>query len=265
MATSLHNISMQGWLKLTGWTFFGTLGCLVVSLVFNWLAFRDMSGEALRQGMISAMVLPIMLAGPLFFYLTLKLRELAVANHRLNDLASTDSLTGCLNRRAFTVRVERELETTDCDGRAARGALLVLDADHFKAINDLYGHDRGDEALRLIARATKSALRAVDVVGRLGGEEFGVYLPGANLTNAVEISERIRCAVSSVVFMPSKRKHALSVSVGCAAFERPVGFRELFQIADESLYAAKGGGRNRVEIVAVPPLEPDLVQALKAL
>jgi hypothetical protein len=110
MGASHKGISVRGWLKLASWTVFGTLGCLAVSFGFNWLAFRGMGPEAMRQGLISATVLPILLAGPLFFFLTLKLRELAIVNHKLNDLASLDGLTGCLNRRAFTALAERRLE-----------------------------------------------------------------------------------------------------------------------------------------------------------
>ena len=250
MAALFGEISARGWLKLASWTVFGTLGCLAVSLGYNWLMFRDMDAEALRRGLVSATVLPVILAGPLFFFLTLKLRELAIANHRLSDLASLDGLTGCLNRRAFTDRTERRMG-------AGGGALLVVDADHFKAINDSFGHDRGDEALRLIAAAIRSVLRADDAVGRLGGEEFGIYLACAGRVSAAEVAERIRAAVAAVVFIPAGgKRHPLSVSVGCAVHERPAGFRELFSLADQNLYAAKKQGRNRIGLTAVPAMAP---------
>ena len=258
MAASFGGISARGWLKLASWTVFGTLGCLVVSLGYNWIIFSPLGPEALRHGMVSATVLPIILAGPLFFLLSLKLRELAIANHRLSDLASLDGLTGCLNRRAFTDRTERRMS-------AGGGALLVVDADHFKAINDSFGHDRGDEALRLIAAAIRSVLRSDDAVGRLGGEEFGIYLAAAGRASAAEIAERIRAAVAAVVFIPAGgKRHPLSVSVGCAVHERPAGFRELFGLADQNLYAAKKQGRNRIGLTAVPAIAPgadDLVAA----
>lgn len=253
---SYRRISLHGWLKLAGWTFFGTLGCLAVSLVFNWLAFRHMGPEALRKGLISATILPIILAGPLFFYLTLKLRELAIVNHKLNDLASLDGLTGCLNRRAFAWRVERDLEAAQRAGKAG-GALLVVDADRFKTINDSFGHDEGDEALRRIACSIRSVLRGSDALGRLGGEEFGIHLPGAGREVAAEVAERVRVAVAATSFTPSGKPHALSVSVGCVVYDRPAGFRELFSIADQRLYAAKNSGRNRV-VIDPPPLSPSM-------
>lgn len=237
---------------LARWTILGTLGCVAVSLAYNWLFFRDMGGAALRQGLVSATVLPVLLAGPLFFYLTLKLRELAIANHKLASMATTDSLTDCLNRGAFTTFVEARLAHESKKGRKARGALLVIDADHFKTINDRYGHHTGDQALRLIARTINSVLRAEDLAGRLGGEEFGVFLPGASEMHATAIAERICSVVSETPFMPEDRRCVLSVSVGCAAFDGPIDFSELFRIADERLYAAKNAGRNRVMASCAP-------------
>jgi diguanylate cyclase (GGDEF)-like protein len=256
MSTSFRRMSAWRWLMLASWTIFGTLGCLAVSLAFNWLSFRDHGPEALRQGMISATVLPVILAGPLFFYLTLKLRELAVANHKLNDLASLDGLTGCLNRRAFASRVESDLDAARV-ARKVGGALLVVDADHFKSINDKFGHDEGDEALRRIAQSIRSVLRSSDALGRLGGEEFGIHLPEANRDIAAEVAERVRVSVAATPFTPAGKRHALSVSVGCVVYDKPAGFRELFSIADERLYAAKHGGRNRV-VIDAPALAPTL-------
>jgi diguanylate cyclase (GGDEF)-like protein len=239
-------MSLRGMVKLASWTFFGTLGCLGISLLYNWMMFRDLGDEALRQGLISATVLPVILAGPLFFYLTKKLRELAIANHKLALLAATDSLTACLNRGAFSARVDGWLAASDEAGTSASGALLVIDADHFKKINDTHGHDMGDEALKIIANAIQSSVRSGDLVGRLGGEEFGVFLPGASPESAQDVAERVRRSVDSTAFQPAGKRVPLSVSVGCATFVKPVDFSELFRTADERLYCAKNTGRNRV-------------------
>ena len=246
MFSSFKSISSRGWARLTAWTILGTCGCLSVSVLYNWLAFRSLGGEALRQGLLSATILPTILAGPLFFYLSYKLRELAVVNHRLSDLAAIDGLTGCLNRRAFTARVEDGLAS----GHA--GALLVADVDHFKTINDRFGHDRGDEALRLIATAIRSSVRSGDAVGRLGGEEFGIYLPHANDATAACVAERIRAAVEAAIFAPTTKRHLVTVSVGYAVGDGTGDFRSLFRCADESLYAAKKSGRNRVRSAEYP-------------
>jgi diguanylate cyclase len=255
-------ISLRGALKLGGWTVFGTLGVMAICLAFNWVTTRHLGEAALRQSMVSAVVLPILLAGPLFCYLTLKLRELAIANHKLHDIASTDTLTACLNRGAFSTIVDGWLQAEKRDG-GKTGALLMIDADHFKDINDRHGHDQGDEALKIISNAIRSSLRGGDFVGRMGGEEFGVFLPGASEDSATAIAERIRTAICRKEFRPKGKSCPLSVSVGCASFERLVGFSELFRIADERLYMAKRAGRNRV--VAAHLAESDTEQKIRAL
>lgn len=238
-------MSRRGLLRLARWTVFGTAGCLAVSLTYNFFAFRPLGEQALFQGLVSATVLPIVLAGPLFFMLTLKLRELAIANHRLTLAATVDGLTECLNRSAFTAVVEKYL----AGGVPARsrGALLVIDADQFKRVNDRFGHDIGDEALRVIAAAIQRGVRDGDLVGRLGGEEFGVFLPDVGEAEAVEVAERIRKTILASRFAPGGVRWGLSASVGLAVFDRPIGFSELFRLADQRLYRAKMAGRNRVE------------------
>ncbi len=128
------------------------------------------------------------------------------------------------------------------------GALLVIDADHFKAINDRFGHGQGDEALRIISRAIRNSVRGGDLVGRLGGEEFGVFLPGANEMNAADVAERIRRAIADAAFLPNGARCPLSVSVGGAVYEVRIDFSDLFRVADQRLYEAKEAGRNRVQL-----------------
>jgi diguanylate cyclase (GGDEF)-like protein len=127
----------------------------------------------------------------------------------------------------------------------------MIDADNFKAINDLFGHDAGDEALTIIARSIRAVLRAGDLVGRMGGEEFGVFLPGADQQSAHAVAERIRRSVNLAVFAPDGRQRSLSVSVGGVVFTGQAAFSDLFRIADQRLYGAKQTGRNRVTIVHV--------------
>lgn len=254
MAGERRRMSRRGRLHVAAWTLFGTLGCLGVSLAYNWLAFRDLGPVAMQRGLMSATVLPIVLAGPLFFYLTIKLRELAMLNHQLNDLACRDGLTGCLNRAGFTAVVERHLLS---DGDAA-GGMLMVDADHFKSINDRFGHDRGDEALALIANAIRAVLRSNDQVGRLGGEEFGIHLPSADRAAMVMVAERVRRAVACSEFFPNGMPHGLSVSVGGVSYAGHASFKSLFRVADQNLYTAKRLGRNRVQLEDAPSVEPEL-------
>jgi len=188
------------------------------------------------------------LAVPLLLFFTGKLRELAIAHRQLTIIASTDGLTQVMNRVAFSTLVDAYLKQVHSAESQAHGALLVIDADDFKSVNDRFGHDRGDEALVTIAGCIKAMLRGADLVGRLGGEEFGVFLPGATRDQAETVAERIRRSVNDASFEPEGAAHRLSVSVGGAVFEHTLPFADLFRQADRQLYAAKQRGRNRVAI-----------------
>lgn len=245
---SLRNLTPMNWSSVGRWTVFGTLACVAASTGFTFIAFGDLSGELAVRLLVSAVALPIVIGAPLFFYLSLRMRGLAIANARLGRVARTDSLTACLNRGAFTSRIEawmRNPSSPSC------GALLMVDADNFKAINDLFGHDQGDEALTIIARAIRSALRHGDIVGRMGGEEFGVFLPGVTQHQAQLIAERILVVVRAAEFRPHGQLRQLSVSIGGAAFSETTSFAELFRIADQRLYGAKHAGRNTATVVQV--------------
>ncbi len=238
--------SLQSRSSVARWTLFGTFGCILVAVGFNAVYFGDLGAEALHRSLVSAVVLPTLMGVPLFFYLSLRMRGLAVTNRRLGLVARTDSLTSCMNRGAFTAKVSALLAEQDPE---STGALLMIDADNFKAINDMFGHDVGDEALTLIAQSIRSTLRAGDLVGRMGGEEFAVYLPRVDRQDAEIVAERIRCAVGLADFAPNGRKRSLSVSIGGAVYQGTASFSELFRVADQRLYGAKQTGRNRVTIV----------------
>lgn len=239
---------LQNWSSVGRWTLFGTLVCIAVSVSFSAIMFGDLGTVALQRAIISATVLPTLLGLPLFLLMSLRMRGLAITNLRLGLVARTDSLTACLNRGAFTSKVSALLADLP---NTAGGALLMIDADNFKSINDLFGHDSGDEALTIIARSIRTILRAGDLVGRMGGEEFGVYLPDVDQRSAEIIAERIRHSVNMAAFAPRGLQRSLSVSIGGVAFMGPSGFSELFRIADQRLYGAKQTGRNRVVVVHV--------------
>lgn len=246
--TAPRQLALHGWSSVGRWTVFGTLACVAASTGFTRLAFGDLSGELALRLFVSAAALPIIIGAPLFFYFSLRMRGLAMANARLGRVARTDSLTACLNRGAFTGRIDawlRDPATASC------GALLIIDADNFKSINDLHGHDVGDEALTIIARAIRSILRTGDIVGRMGGEEFGVFLPGVTQHQAQIVADRIRAAVNAADFRPHGEPRQLSVSIGGAAFSEATSFAQLFRIADQRLYSAKHAGRNTAAVVHV--------------
>lgn len=193
----------------------------------------------------TAAVLQFCASLPAFVYFSIKVYELADANRQLGIIAATDGLTECLNRRAFIERVERRLAQTVV---RPSGAMLVIDADHFKRINDRFGHQAGDRALALLADAIRRSVRAGDIVGRLGGEEFGVFLPGVSRFAAEAVAERLRGGVEAIAFAPEGCSYRLSVSIGGVVFDEPAQFESLFGQCDTRLYEAKQAGRNRVRL-----------------
>ena len=248
MTISAH--SKSGFWQIAAWTVLGPAFCVVVALGYNGVTFAPFPAEIRAHALFAAIVVPLGLATPFFFYFSLKLRELSGANRKLSLLAATDGLTHCLNRAAFTALVESRLEMQASGSNHVYGALLVIDVDNFKQVNDRFGHHNGDVALALIARAVRASIRAGDNVGRLGGEEFGVFLPGVDRFSAETVAERLRRAVERIAFVANGRHHGLTVSVGGVVFDRCTRFEDLFRLADERLYAAKHEGRNTVRIVA---------------
>ena len=231
-------------------TVLGTLVCIAVAFAVDSYSFEEgvwRMGDNPRNNVL----IPLLVAPPFFFYLLSKLRQLAIAHEKLLIVASTDGLTSCMTRSAFATVVDAYLDRFTSGATDTNGALLVIDVDHFKRVNDDHGHDQGDEALRLIARTIRGSLREIDLVGRIGGEEFSVFLPGLS-SDAVElIAERIRSAVAAATFEPNGHVHGLSVSVGGATFASSTSFTQLYKSADRRLYDAKRNGRNRVEISRV--------------
>jgi diguanylate cyclase (GGDEF)-like protein len=184
-------------------------------------------------------------AGVVVGLLSERLQELAA---RLGRDARTDAVTGLANRRGFDERFDLEVARTARDGLPV--SVVVCDLDHFKRVNDELGHDRGDAALRTAAWAIRSAVRVVDGVGRLGGEEFGVILPGADEEEAMTVADRV-CESVRVAF----DGHPVQITVSCGvATVTNGGPRDrLLLMADEAMYEAKRRGRDRA--VAAPPAE----------
>lgn len=239
-------MSAAGWKMTTRWTVIGTLCCIIFSVCFNAIVFRDLSSEAYQRGIIVAVILPTLLAGPLFFFLTTKLRELSRLNHRLNDAVSVDHLTRVLNRGAFTEAAKAAISLLGRGGRSngTSNLFVVIDIDHFKKVNDLYGHPVGDKALKCVADAMTTAIRDHDLMGRLGGEEFGMLLTHVSRQDAPYIADRIRRSVSSICLIHDSKPIDLTISIGGIVFTGDVEFNTLYKAADAKLYEAKKSGRN---------------------
>lgn len=166
----------------------------------------------------------------------------------LRALASTDYLTGLPNRRHFFTCMEAELARIQrLDSQ--RAAVLMLDLDHFKRINDSFGHATGDVLLRHFAALVTDELRKIDTAGRIGGEEFAILLPGAGPDAALALAERLRQKVGETPLMQDGLAIPVTVSIGVAVMKKEDSNADASLIrADKALYRAKEGGRNRVEL-----------------
>ncbi|MFC1539618.1 diguanylate cyclase, partial [Candidatus Latescibacterota bacterium] len=164
---------------------------------------------------------------------------------RLQIMATTDSLTGLFNRSYFMENFKKECVRTERTNQKL--SLVLIDVDKFKHINDSYGHSIGDRVLRDIAKIFMKGLRDMDILGRVGGEEFALLLPETARNGAAEVAERIRKEVNTYYFAFSGGKVTVTISAGIAESEsNPVDIKELYNYADNALYKAKKLGRNRV-------------------
>jgi diguanylate cyclase (GGDEF)-like protein len=164
----------------------------------------------------------------------------------LETLAATDALTRLPNRRAFIAHLEQYAQDL-VRGTQQSGAVLMIDLDFFKRINDSYGHGVGDKVLQQTASVIRHTLRADDVAGRLGGEEFAVLLPGAPADHACEVAERLRAAIADVRVEVNEGLVHVTASIGVHAIaDATLSSDDWLARADSALYRAKHEGRNRV-------------------
>lgn len=178
--------------------------------------------------------------------------ELLAAREALRDEATRDSLTRFWNRRSVLEILERELSRSERESRPL--GLVMFDLDHFKRVNDTYGHLAGDAVLREMAARISSTLRPYDSCGRYGGEEFLIVLPGCDLETARRHAERCLHVLSAAPIDIGSTQLALTASFGVTALPpgRHAVADTMIQLADEALYQAKRNGRNRVEVIPAP-------------
>ena len=210
-------------------------------------------GQGLARGWIVVFAIEIVLyvVGTAFIVLILA-KDRTVNRYKL--AAATDPLTGLLNRRGF-FEAAGSLIAISRRNRMAPVSVLVFDLDHFKAINDRSGHATGDAMLQLFAKVARETLRATDIIGRLGGEEFVALLPSAAAEAAIA-AERVRAAFAVASIVRNGRCIAATVSIGVASALPATAIDLLITRADDVLYRAKKNGRNRVEIAGDPAETP---------
>lgn len=236
------------WVALCYVGFYATTIALSVQVDANAV---DLPRELFQLFVLMLLLLWFTILGGYYSGLRAKLRrtneELTVALRNSQVLATTDALTGCSNRRQALVELEVEAK------RAQRGGALsigLMDIDHFKSINDTYGHAAGDDVLKSFAAAALRALRPTDGLGRWGGEEFLVVLSQTRLQAALAAAERLRRMVEEMAVPALSEGRRITVSIGVAEHRPDEPVERTLERADQALYRAKQAGRNRVEAEA---------------
>jgi len=199
---------------------------------------RDLAGGRI----LSVRANPIPGGGVITLYSDITERK--AFERRLIDMATRDELTGLVNRREFFTLGHHEEERAKREGHVV--SVMMVDADYFKKVNDTYGHAIGDDVLRDLADNCRKIFRKTDIVGRYGGEEFAIVLPGAQEDMAKIIAERLRSSVAASV-VPSEKgdvKYTISIGISCAV-GKDFKVEEVLDRADRALYTAKAQGRNR--------------------
>ncbi|ABA87773.1 diguanylate cyclase [Syntrophotalea carbinolica DSM 2380] len=224
---------------------------------------EEISAQLLRAVTFSGIVLAALLSA-LFSCIYLLVRKgavrLAKAQEDLRWLATTDPLTGVYNRREVLARTEELLSQWRAGGdrNASFVSVLMVDFDNFKIINDTYGHPVGDRVLQELAARIQSCLEPKDILGRMGGEEFLVVLPGVGVSACREIAERLCQAVCGTPFDPENYRISGSISVGMATMRAHGGSVDaMLHDADQGLYVAKNSGKNCASLAAELPSDPD--------
>jgi diguanylate cyclase (GGDEF)-like protein len=206
------------------------------------------SDEAKGLGLGAVDYIARPLTSPVLYTRIVNHLGVARANAELKRLATTDPLTGIFNRRHFLDLAGREMARMR--RYRTEASCLMLDIDHFKQVNDTYGHDIGDQAITATSRTALQALRLEDLLGRLGGEEFAAMLPMTPLAKAETVAERLRLAIAGLRIATPQGELRFTASIGLAEIlpdER--SFEEALKRADAALYQAKRNGRNQVVII----------------
>ncbi len=237
-------LSMRDYAVIMAVTLAFTSVATLLVFAIDYTNLMAQSAEQRWRDIRSDILNPVLIGGPTFFYLFSKLRQLALTRKMLERLAFTDSLTGIFNRRAFHNAVEPVL-LSDVPVAAA---MMVLDVDHFKKVNDTYGHHTGDEALVAVTEAIKACLNEDEVFGRIGGEEFAVFTRCATPGLAALQAERLRAAVAASDFGNALQSSRLTISIGVAFSDTSTTYEQLYREADACLYEAKQRGRDCVVV-----------------
>lgn len=224
-----------------------TVGLTILAIGINYTYNIMVTGDAPHFNIARTVIITLLLSPPTLGALMLRNYQLAQAYAQINQIAATDQLTGALNRHGFVKKIEDFMKKRASTDNQNPVSFFALDVDLFKKVNDEHGHLAGDDALVLIAKAIKDNVRQNDVIGRMGGEEFGVFLPNTNSREAVRIAKRVKEAIAKLHFKPRGVRQNLSVSIGVNTTNGATSLSEIYGLADAKLYEAKTSGRNNVK------------------
>jgi len=229
----------------------GLIAVLVLFVITAWLLWSSVAGfdpeQYSRAFKVRFLAVYLVVSVMTFLYVFMRTTsEFGLDNlsRRLRDLADTDTMTGLPNRRCMRDILYREISRLRRGGKPF--CIIMIDIDAFKSVNDLYGHDCGDHALRMFATEVSRALRTQDVCARWGGEEFLIVLPETGLENALRVAERIRAAVQNKSMKCGDQEFTITASMGVREFHALDELDDCLKDVDEKLMQAKQEGRNQI-------------------
>lgn len=217
---------------------------MAVGLDFSLQVLIGAPQPPLVVWLTTSIVVPALITPPITILVLSMAYQLAEAKAALADAALSDPLTGITNRRFFVAQAEIEIARAQRLGEPL--SVLVVDIDHFKDINDTYGHGVGDHVLQCVVAACSGALRAGDSFSRFGGDEFVALLPGTSAETAMGVAEKLRALIEQLELRAIGPKAGVTLSIGVAALQPDAStWQSMLEAADRNLYIAKTSGRNR--------------------
>lgn len=235
------------------WSLIIAFVAVVATQAMYHLFFPDIMAVYGTRLRVFAFLLTLAIAVPFVGLFFLVAMRMSVFNSQLKEMARRDGLTGLLNRTALQDLIRKRAVDTRHE-EEEEDALILIDIDHFKAINDTHGHAAGDHVLRMVAVSIAGNVFERDHVARIGGEEFAVFLLGAGASGAVNAAERIRAALEENKTYYEGNIIRVTASLGGALFPQKASYHTIFQGADFALYRAKRSGRNQCEFNGLPSI-----------
>ena len=225
-----------------------TLIVVAVSILLTVIIKKAIIGHISFDSLIIATVIPLIISPSISILIFRQSLKIYFLNQKIEELSRIDELTRLYNRRFFMELLEKEFVISKRYSNSL--AILMIDFDHFKDVNDNYGHLAGDHILRESSRILLALLRESDIAARFGGEEVIIYCPHTTLKSAHLVAERLREKIEADNFTYENRVIPITISIGCAAYDNTdkstQAIEQIIKTADENLYKSKSAGRNRV-------------------